>query len=204
MGDYIQISDIQNITGVIYNEESSPTLNQIETYIKSAENQFELECGVFKEQEFEDIIVDGYSFGIWLKQFIPLKELTLIEVNKGNDFEPEWETADIKHYIENPMLGKVVFSMPIIGHRVYRVSGISGYEVIPQHIKDLVILYVFRQIFQNEFFSKKGASVTETVDVRVYKEVTNGGSLSNGINDLDLLIETRKQNLQNRLKTYLL
>ncbi len=204
MGDYIQATDITAKTGVTYSSTSSPTLNQINAYIASAESQFESECGVFKDVTFTNVITDGYSFGLWLNEYVPLNTITLLEENTGDDFTPVWVTSTLKKYIDDSNLGKVILDNPVIGHRIYRVSGTCGYTTIPQKIKDIVMLYVWREIFQNEFFSKKGASVTETVDVKVYKEVTNGGSLSNGVKDLDSLIEERKSNLQKRLTTYLI
>lgn len=196
MGSYINADDITSYTGVEYTSTSSPTLNQINAYILSGESDFEKECGVFKSTIFSNVIVDGCSFGFFLSDYVPLLTITAIEQNLGDDFTPIWSSSDIDYYIDDADIGKVVVSNPFIGHRLYRVSGTSGYSSIPQNIKDIVMLYVWRQIFQNEFFSKKGASVTETVDVKVYKEVTNGGSLSKGLDDLDSLISKRKSNLQ--------
>lgn len=208
MGDYISVSDIETITGVTYSTSTTPTLAQITDYIISAEARFENEVGTFKETTFTDEIVEGYSTGLWLRELIPLNSLTKIEVNHGNVFDPVWTdvTSTIKYYIKNSSIGEVVLSAPMIGERQYRVSGTSGYSTatMPRLIKDLVVLYTMREIFKTEFFENKNANVTETIDVDVFKEVTKGGSVFNGLSDLDKLIESEKANVKNRLTTYFL
>ena len=151
-------------------------------------------------------IVDGYSFGIWLKDRIPLKKIVSIETNIGNRFDLKWSERSTKYYISNKDIGKVQLPNPIIGERQYRVSGVYGYEKneLPSIIKQLVMLYIFREYFKSEFFNKKTADVTETIDVDVYREVTRGGSILNGMQGINELIEFEKRNLKNRLTTQLL
>ena len=151
-------------------------------------------------------IVDGMSFGVWLRNRTPLKEIVSIETNIGNRFELNWSDKELKYYISNPEIGKVDLASPIIGDRQYRVSGVYGYEKneLPSIIKQLVMLYVFREYFKADFFNNKNSDVTETIDVDVYREVTRGGSVINGISGIDNLIEKEKANVKNRFRSFIL
>ena len=193
------------ITGINSNEESITfelDINALNTFEVDTEEEIIVDTEYYN---FEDI-TDGYSFGIWLKNRTPLKEITNIQINRGTEFDTNFVDYNTKFYISNSEIGKVELPNTFIGNRQYKVRGVYGYtkEELPIQIKELVKLYVFREIFRAEFFENKNADTIETIDVNVYKEVTRGGSIINGLTSIDDLITQEKGNLKNKLKSYLL
>jgi len=206
MGDYIDVSDIETYLGTTFSSSTSPTDTQMTDFLAKGEADFETEVGVFTEQTVTDEIVDGHFFGIKVAN-LPILSITSIEERSGTIFDPTYTTVDSADYlITNANIGKVELANPISGDRMYRVSYTSGYAKasMPEGIKTLVMLYTLKHAFRFTFLETYGdlGGRTETIDVQVYREVTNGGSPFNGLTAIEQVISDQKSKVLGSLKTF--
>ncbi len=205
MGIYIDQDYIEGILGLEFNSDTTPNETQISTYINLGEAKFEDEVGVFTEQNITEVVKCLHN-GL-LTTYTPINTITSIYKSDGtwdrNFSDNEVESDEYR--IDDANRGKILLEQPYVGVE-YEITYNAGYssEDIPDKLKNLVFLYVMREIFKNTLFSTNGnvSNYTETIDVEVYKQVT-GGNPYEGIKVIDNLIAEEKRFFKGRLKTYL-
>lgn len=199
MGNYLSVAEFEGFIGLTYSATTSPTSTQISSFIDLAEIELEDSVGVYKTGTTTDEICDGHYFGLLLKKR-PLVSVTSLSINYGTPFVPNWTvvysnvvTNKTKIAIEKPSISKLLLSPAIVGTGNYKITYVSGYTTIPANIKYLVFLMAYRKIFNMTSLQTNGSNEIETIDVGVYRSVTNGGNLFNGIKDLNSLIDSEKK-----------
>ncbi len=207
MGNYIDISYIEDALNTEFSSTTNPTETQMEDYIDIAEEQFENEVGNFRlsdNVEYKDGTKSGYLF----LDKKPINSITSVEINNGDIFSPDYEELETDEYaIVDSSIGQIALSSSSRGKLKYKVTYNSGYsaETMPKQIQYCVYLMTMRLAFQKTLFTDYGSTygVTETIDVGVYKEVTKGGSAYKGTVDIDNLINGVKGNIGTKFNTYL-
>lgn len=209
MGNYIDETYISDRLGITIDESSSPSLTQITDAISKAEEDFEREFGIFREQVDVIETVDGGNSYIYVSSALPITSITQIEHNEGTLFDEDFKVVPVTDYkLYDGSLGKIALSNGFLGRQNYRITYDGGYSSadMPNNIKYMIYLMSMRSIFDTTLLNSQGqGNTTETIDVDVYKEVTKGGNyFVNGLRDIDVLIDNEKANFRGKLKTYLL
>lgn len=207
MGDYIDISYIEDSLGTSFTDDTTPNITQVDNFISLAEEEFERNVGVFKLIDNTEIL-NGTLLGLKVSN-LPINSITSIEHNDGTRFDIDWSTIDSDEYvIDEGSIGTILLACPIVGDKNYRVVYSSGYDFddVPLIFKNLVFLYAMRHVFNNTLFATNGdvSGSSEIIDVDVYRQVTNGGNPYNGIVSLNNVINSSQQKVFRSLRTFVL
>jgi len=213
---YVSVEDIEIKLGKTFSNSTTPTVEQLESYIDVAEANFTEEFGDYSTGTVTNEIVDGQSFGLFLTQ-LPLISITTLEENSGTLFELDWTVIDTNvttlgsdennAYIDDINIGKVELNNPLMGSRSYRVTYEKGYTTknMPLNIKEIVIADTFGQMFKSTLFKEGQVDNSEVIiDVEVYREITRGGNAFTGFQEINGILRDAKAKFKGNLKTYLM
>ncbi len=207
---YLSITDFSELRGVTPTATTSPTLTQVNEYITLAENEFDDKCGDFSEQTGLLEIVKGKKFQTEGGIYIPnghITSLTLLEVSDGDLYDPTFteitNTPIVNYVLDNSLTGRVLIRN-YIPKREYRITFNSGYALasVPSNIKYIVYLMTMKRLFQGHAFDNNvNDNVTTIIDVDVYREITKGGSVFEGLGALNSIILDEMSTFKGNLRT---
>lgn len=202
MSNYIDPSDIEFRLGVTFGTETSPTLAQVQEYIELAENEFELDNGLYREQTDVPEYIIPNKYGVKVNN-LPINSITSIKVSNGDRITPTYSDILTTDYSVSKKTDSLILIRNPIASREYEVIYSTGYSKasMPKYIKNTVFLYTMKQLFNNHLFESNGGSTVETIDAEVYKLVTSHSAYE-GKDYLTPMINEEKKKYGTRLKVY--
>ncbi len=200
---YFSLEDFATWRGVTPSTTTSPTLTQVEQYITSSEEEFDITVGDYGTLTDQIEIIKALDFGFYIPKG-HITTLTTVEVSNGDLITPTWSTVTSTDYVLNVQkTGRVRMRSPIID-REYRITFNSGYDYasVPNEIKEIVYLMTMKRIAQfNMFETGVASNVTRIIDVDVYREITKGGDPFKGMSAMDMVISDAKGLFKGKLRT---
>lgn len=203
MVSYINIDFVESFLNKTFTEDSYPNIDQVNEYIELSEKEFEDKIGSFR---LKSTVYEGRGTRYGIRVYdLPINTINKIYRNIGDDIEEDWFELDKYDFkVEDKDKGIIFLRYPNTNN-TFKVEYNSGYtnELMPLNIKRLVCLYTLRHIFNNTIFSTDGnKDVTETIDVDLYRKVTNKSAYIDGILALDIIIEKTEGEFGQGLKSF--
>lgn len=187
MSKYISLTFVEDYTGLSFTADTVPSLSQVQDYIDIAESEFDARYGDMAGSTQVEEIVERIGNTLFLSN-VPISSIVSLERNTADVFSPVWEAVSTDDFVIRD--DKVVIKS---SGREFRVTYVPGYQSIPLFLKEIVVLMVMEKSFINDFLRVGGSPGGKqvVVDADVYRSITGGGSIYQGIGDLKSLVDSK-------------
>ena len=191
---YLSVEDVEKFLHTTYDEETDPSVEELEDFITLAEEEFENEVGVYTLRTATEYLRASVN-GVYLSNKPKDGDVNVYRSN-GQKINPEFTELDEDSYMmsyESDYL--LLLQFPEITN-IYKVEYETGYdyEDMPLNIKYLVFLYLVKRLVVRNMSKQTGDDSIRTIDVEVYRQVTNSNPYK-GFTELNKMIEKEKKAL---------
>lgn len=181
---YTNITNVEEFFGTTFDETSSPTLAQVNTYISNVDTEINNLTGtVFGTpvSKVDYVDIDGYT-DVFVTEKYPIVAVSAVSKNTANPFDtPVWESVS---YYNDKI--RILTKDKFTGKRKLKIEYTYGFESIPPEVSHLATLLVVNKILSGQAI---GDSATQSISVGPIS-LTNSVGLS------------RMANMKNEIKEY--